>query len=737
VAVKINPVVSRISAILLEQKEFIFLGILTCIFFFPVFIHPDQMIYPPGSIVGNDLTAQFSFWRSFFGTTLQNNQGIPFWNPYVFSGTPFIGNPQAELFSPFVWPFFIFNSDLLFGWLCILEIFLIGAFTFLFARSLNLSKYASLFSAVTFMFSGTVILRVYAGHLSILDTLVWFPLVLLFYERSFTHNRILSGLGAGIAMALMFLGGSFQIALYGIIVSCVYLIVRTFFFTTIPGIWDKIHHVVLVIFLSGILCIALSSIQVLPALEYSHLSNRDGGVSYSFSSAFSLPPSNLETILFPDVAGQSLGSDVPTIRNFPNSYWETALYLGILPLLFGAIAIIFRRNRYVWLFLGFALVSLLFSFGSYFPVYEWFFQVIPGFSMFRVPPRILFVFTFSLAIIAGFGIDTVFDQCTSIKNRFVLFFGRPVNRVICICIAAMFACVIAVSLFTATFEPKYILPSLFGEIAFIAAFCLAPAALNKNKPDTRQVNILKILLIALLVLDLFLFGMRFIDTKSPADVFRNPDFVPAIKNETDSYFRVYDETDLLNQNIAYRNNLYLVSGYDPTYLKDYQAYFIQSQSENYTGYYWWMQGAVIKDFDILRRLNVRYIVTTRKYDRDFSVPGLQCVYDNSSIRVYRLNATYPRAYLIPESEFGNATPASLQPAEIEQYLPDSVVVNVSAKDPAYLVLSEVYYPGWSARDNGRSADIVRYHEIFRAVHLDPGTHRVSFSYFPRILAPFG
>ena len=730
-----GPLLSRITGLLLQYKELIFLGILTGIFFFPIIIHPDQMIYPPGNVAGNDITAQFSFWRSFFGATVQNNEGIPLWNPFVFSGTPFIGNPQAEIFCPFVWPFLLFNSDLLFGWLCILEIFLLGAFTFIFARSLNLSKYASLFSAVTFMFSGTVILRIYAGHLSILDTLVWFPLVLLFYERSFTHNRIINGGCAGIAMALMLIGGSFQIALYGIFVCFAYLIVRTFFFTAPESVKDKIQQFALVVFVSIVICVAVSAVQVLPIWEFSQISNRGGGVSNSFSAAFSLPPMTLDTIIFPDAYGNPLGPVSPIIVNPPVSYWELGLYLGIPPLLFGAIALVFRQNRQVLLFLILALFSLLFSFGSFFPLYGLFYQLIPGFSMFRIPSRMLFVFTFSLAIIAGFGIDAVFNQRASIKNRFVSFFGRPVNNLICVCIAAVCTCIIAVSLLNPIIEQKYVSPLFFGLITFIAAFCLAPVFLKNNTTEKKRIDILKIVIIAILVIDLFMFGMRFIDTKSPAEVFKNPGFVPVIKNETEPYFRIYDETDLLNQNIAYRNNLYLINGYDPTYLKEYQSFFIQSQSENYSGYYWWMQGAVIKDFDILQRLNVRYIITNRKYDSDFHIPGLQRVYDDNSVRVYRFNVTYPRAYLIPETEFGNYTPVSLQPAQIERYSPDAITVNVTINDPGYLVLSEVYYPGWSAQDNGKSADIVRYHEIFRAIHLDPGPHQVSFSYFPKILTP--
>ena len=729
-----SSLVNRIVQILLQNKELFFLFILTCVFFFPVFIHYDQMIYPPGNVVGNDVTALGSFWRSFFATSVRNGTGIPFWNPYVFSGTPFIGDPQSEIFCPFVWASLIFNSDLLFGWWFVFEVFLIGAFTFLFARTLAMSKYAALFSAITFMFSATVVLRVYAGHLSILDSLVWFPLILFFYERSFTHNRILNGLGAGIAMALMVLGGNVQIALYGIFVCFVYLIARTFFFTTIPAFRDKIKHLAIVAFLSILLCAAVSAIQILPTWEYSQFSNRDGGVGYNFSTALSLPPSALETLIIPDALGNPLGSVTHTFITPPVSYWEFGFYLGILPLLLVALALIFHRTRYVFLFLFLALFSLLFSFGAYFPLYRIFYDLVPGFSMFRIPARMLFVFTFSLAVIAGFGIDVIFDRRISVKHTFGSVFSKSVLYPVCICIAAAFGLILLVSLLIRLLDTTYLMPAFLGWIAFVAVFCIAPAVLKNDTPVKSQIKVLKIVVICILILDLFSFGMRFIDTKPPSEVFKNPDFVSVIKNETGPYFRIYDETGLLNQNIALRNNLFLISGYAPTWLKDYQTFFVQSQPDLYdAGPESWNQGALIKNFDILRLLNVRYIVTNRHYDTDLGIPGLQCVYNNNSILVYRLNVTYPRAYLIPASELGNGTPLLVRPAQIDRYSPNTIVVNVTTFNPEYLILSEIYYPGWTARDNFNISEIIRYHGVFRAVYLEPGKHLVSFNYFPKIL----
>jgi len=727
------PQFNRITPVLLRHKEIIFLFILTCIFFFPVIIHPDQMIYPPGNVVGNDVTAQYSFWRSFFATSVQNGMGVPFWNPYVFSGTPFVGNPQTEIFCPFVWASLIFNSDLLFGWLFIFEVFLIGVFTFLFARKLAMSEYAALFSAITFMFSATVVLRVYAGHLSILDSLVWFPLILLFYERSFTHNRILNGLGAGIAMGLMVLGGALQIALYGMFVCFAYLIARTFFFTTIPTLKDKIKHLAIILFLSVCLCIAVSAIQILPTWEYSQFSNRDGGVGYNFSTALSLPASALETLIIPDASGNPLG---PLTHNFVNPsvrYWEFGFYLGILPLLLVVIALIFHRTRHAILFFFLAFFSLLFSFGAYFPLYRMFYDFIPGFSMFEIPARMLFVFTFSLAVVAGFGFDAIFEPAESGNKRCEAVICNPGVHLASVCIAASGGILIAVLFLENLLSPPYLEPVIFVWIAFTAVFCFAPLFLKQSEAVVLRRKLLMIILIGILIADLFVFGIRFIETKSPAEVYKNPGFIPVIKNETDPYFRIYDETGLLNQDIAYRNNLYLINGYDPTWLKEYRTFFIQSQPGLYNaGPESWNQGALIENFDILRLLNVRYIVTNRHYD-SYGITGLQCVYDNDSVLVYRLNFTYPRAYMIPESEFENKTPISVQPADIEKYSPNTIVVNVTTSAPEYLILSEVYYPGWTARDNAEPKEIVRYQGIFRAVYLNPGPHRVTFTYFPKIL----
>ena len=73
---------------------------------------------------------------------------------------------------------------------------------------------------------------------------------------------------------------------------------------------------------------------------------------------------------------------------------------------------------------------------------------------------------------------------------------------------------------------------------------------------------------------------------------------------------------------------------------------------------------------------------------------------------------------------------SLQPSIIS-YSPEQVAIDVKASRPGYLVLTDAYYPGWTATVDGRAADIERADIMFRAVKIPAGQHRVEMRYQPQ------
>ena len=69
-------------------------------------------------------------------------------------------------------------------------------------------------------------------------------------------------------------------------------------------------------------------------------------------------------------------------------------------------------------------------------------------------------------------------------------------------------------------------------------------------------------------------------------------------------------------------------------------------------------------------------------------------------------------------------------SQIITYAPEQVVIDVNTSQAGYLVLTDAYYPGWTATIDGQPAEIERADIMFRAVKVPAGQHRVEMRYQP-------
>jgi hypothetical protein len=192
----------------------------------------------------------------------------------------------------------------------------------------------------------------------------------------------------------------------------------------------------------------------------------------------------------------------------------------------------------------------------------------------------------------------------------------------------------------------------------------------------------------------------------------------------------------------------------------------------------WSPDTTIPAFEIRSRahldlFNVRSIVTDYPLDVDGLV--LRREFDDVAVYAYQVPAalhrferTYlyentralPRAYLVPTARrvpdldaaiaaigsvdprrevlvedvsIAGSTGAAYRAVPVE-HRGDEIEMSVDAGPGGYLVLSEVFYPGWRAEVDGAAATIHRANGIFQVLRLGPGEHRVQFRYRPSAYA---
>ena len=359
----------------------------------------------------NDFIEQNFPYRLFAAVSLKHGV-LPFWNPYVFSGMPFFADVQAAVLYPLnlVLTFFASNEWLdpvVVEYQVVFHIFLAGIFMFLLARRWGCNRTGSMLSSITFMFGGFFTSHIF--HVNLVQTAAWFPLIVLLFDSAMKKTSMLYATGTAIALCAAFLSGYPQLMLH-----MYYWLAAYFLFLLIINIkkGTTVRKEIGRGALFGVIValgLGMSAVQFMPTQEMANNSVRPK-LEFQESCEGSLRPYRLVTLLAPDYFGKPNQSTYWGIaENDFNSgahyYWETAIYTGIAPLLLATLTVAFARTP-LMVFLGvMGALSFFLAMGNSFFMYGIFYHLLPGFKSFRVPGRFAFMFTVSIALLAGFGMQ--------------------------------------------------------------------------------------------------------------------------------------------------------------------------------------------------------------------------------------------------------------------------------------------------------------------------------------------
>lgn len=321
---------------------------------------------------------------------------IPLWNPHTMSGRPFAGDPLAAIFYPPMQLVHLLPLRGFFLLLLIGHLLLGGVGTYLLARrGVRLGMPAAFFAAIAWMWSPQLISHYGVGHLTMIMAATWLPWVALALVLAIRDTAIWAA-PAGVALGLAILAGHPQIAFYHLLMLGGITAGGIVWVTTRPDIVGArlrpALRVIGIAAVTGLIGGLIGAALVLPALEFTQQSARQGGLSIEDR----LHPLRFLLYLI----------WVPfNARDFQELTVTPGLpVLALTPLAWR------RRPRLSLALLGGILIVAILALGAGTPVLPFLGAHLPGFAYFRAPARIWFVGILGLALLSGIGFEALVSR---------------------------------------------------------------------------------------------------------------------------------------------------------------------------------------------------------------------------------------------------------------------------------------------------------------------------------------
>lgn len=404
----------------------------------------------------SDLILQNYAWKTFLRESLSRGE-LPLWNPYIFTGMPFLAGGQHSGLYPLSLVYYVLPLPLAYGVFTWLQLALAGSSMYLCARILRRSRRAALFAGVAYAFSGFFIVSVVFPM--IIAAATWLPLLMALMHLVFAKQRAKQNapfnptpyvIAYAVGLALTVLAGHVEI-LYNTLIVLFLLGVWEFLLTwrTVGALWPALRTGLWLV-VGTVLGLGMGSVQFLPLYELVQRNFREGSASLSQVLGWAWPKRHLLTFLIPDIFGNpahhrifdpwdwrfvpitqnALGEPITTPFWGIKNYVEGGNYLGILTWMLAVVTVIAwarwilatRRGapaaetalpipRSMLTFvIGLAVLSLSFAFGL--PTYAVLYYLLPGYKQLHSPFRWVWPFTLSMVLMAAYGMDILHGYLT-------------------------------------------------------------------------------------------------------------------------------------------------------------------------------------------------------------------------------------------------------------------------------------------------------------------------------------
>ena len=610
---------------------------------------------------------------------------VPFWNPYTGLGRPFLGDMQNAVFYP---PLYLMCLGqglgiFLLVWLhCLLAVFGMRGL----AGALQAGRWQSYFMAFSFLGSGALTARWMVGHIPYCWALCYVPV--LFHYALGTEERWESRRIARYALllALQFLCGHPQVFWLTGVGQAVFIVSRALRVPWQAALRDAARGLCQ-LGAACLWCLGLAAVVLLPFLELIKHGNR-AAASPAFANFLKLKWGDLGNLVSP------LGLSEP----YAGVDWELNLFVGPIVLVLGLAGLCRLRERNVRGLLAVLVVALLIAVGDSTPCFWLFYKWLPGFASLRIHARAGLLVVLVLICTAGIWLNRPHPW---LRIMWTYNFNYPVRYVV-----IGLVCLQGLGLIYANwlFKRVYTYYIVYGE-----------------QPDH---PFQKTLVAQLRERDLMQ------PFQPPPRVCVPPALVPA------NYAMLYRYS-----NFDAACSLFLGRPWDYLHaMLRIQPPEVQNTSiarEVYShGPFPYPDLALAAGVD---PATGTLQVATNPAPRAFLVYATEVVGDYGTVLTRLAQGHDIHRSALLEKPLADSLPQeSVWPgtaATIRRFEPNSVLLDVDAKEKALLVLAEAWYPGWRAEIDGRVCACLPANLWMRAVPVPAGRHEVRVYFHQNYLLP--
>ncbi|HCV43066.1 MAG TPA: hypothetical protein DGH68_06245 [Bacteroidetes bacterium] len=376
---------------------------------------------------------------------------------------------------------------------------------------------------------------------------------------------------------------------------------------------------------------------------------------------------------------------------------------------------------------------MLFALGGNFVLHKLFFDFVPGFAKFRNAARMGVFLTFGAALLSGF----------SLQN--LLYEKRPLyesphfrNIVLAILGLSLVLYLLLISgLLSGSFEflkdnatfsavKKDALASLF--VTILSALFLY--GIIKGTPLLRWAGLASV---AVLLIDMSIFGGEQNNSKTNPDEYFNrsrplTDFIKQDSNGELVRVNMRNQQGMLmDRNQGLMDRVMLMEGYTPLVL---QRYLPPSRDWSHTCD---MMNAKYRVAADEQRQALTITRATSYLPRAYMVYDARILTDSASIFQFMQSKGFEpsRVAVIdsdPALKISDTSYTAQWSAHFTSYKLNSMSLTVSTPKDGFLVLSEIYYPGWNAYIDGEPQTVYRANWNQRVIHMRTGTHKVDMRF---------